>query len=55
MQQINLYLNEFQHLESSYSAHIMTPLALALALALTCVLCLPVIGVLLRRANHAAD
>ena len=47
MQQINLYLDEFKHLEPSYSAHIMTPLA--------SVLCLPVIGVLLRRANHAAD
>ena len=46
MQQINLYLDEFKHLEPSYSAHIM---------ALASVLCLPVIGVLLRRAKHAAD
>ena len=51
MQQINLYLDEFKHLESSYSAYTMALLALALA----SVLCLPVIGVLLRRANHAAD
>ena len=55
MQQINLYLDEFKHLEPSYSAHIMTLLALALALALASVLCLPVIGVLLRWENHATD
>ena len=49
MQQINLYLDELKHLEPSYSAHIMTLLALA------SVLFLPVIGVLLRWENHATD
>ena len=49
MQQINLYLDEFKHLEPSYSAHIMTLLALGSVLGL------PVIGVLLRRENHATD